>query len=113
MRRILCLVLTVLFGIALIRKLCGLEPMSLTVFLSRLSTVDLRFDELLMKVAELGDKLKFPVLENGANILQAIGVFFEWFYKLLRAIVEVPLALIKDVFDFLTSLLNLVKFLFV
>lgn len=111
MKKLICLFVTILLGISTVRVLLGRDPSPMTSFLRALSSVDVRFDDLLFRVAELGNALKFPSLGGTGDFFTEVANFFGWFYNLLSALIEVPLAVVKDVFDFLSSIMEFFRVL--
>ena len=111
MKKIICLFLVILLGIATVRTLSGLEPLPMTSFLKSVSRLDLSFTDTMEQLQEVRDALVFPSLGSGSDIFETVGIFFNWLYSLLVAIISVPIDLVGDALDFILSIFEFFKVL--
>lgn len=110
MRRLLFSVTLFLLAVGIYRTLSGGQPLTLTSLLSGLSSLDLDFSKIYDSLSNLRNALYMPSVK-GYSLTTIIGAFFKWFQNLFVALLTVPVSLVRELAEFLYSVLQFTRIL--
>ncbi len=110
MNKLLFSVVLFLLAVSLLRVLTGGQPLTVTSLLSALSSLDLNFSSFFDSFTSLRSAMRVPSV-SGYDLLTLAVAYYKWFQDLLVALFNVPVMLVREIAEFLYSVLQFVRVL--
>ena len=112
MKKLILMLVCCMVGLSAFRMLIGNSnpELSLTKFLSTLSTIDIDFEHTINSIVTLRSQLSMPNLPSVSGFLDIfayVAGFVDYIFALIGGVVGALISLVIDILDFLYSIVTL------